>query len=128
MELNQDVPDEHFNCQEESNTLREEHTLSTSCKTNVWVLPLTLFTPPRSDKTKTISPPHLEIDFLIDSGATLKVFNNDTWNEIKEYKLQMKASAFALSAANNSKLKSHRTVKINLYPDVTEFRKASILH
>ena len=37
------------------------------------------------DHTKTVSPPHLEIDFLLDSGATLHVINNDTWNEIKEY-------------------------------------------
>ena len=28
--------------------------------------------------------PHLEMDFLIDSGVTLKVFNNNTCTEIKE--------------------------------------------
>ena len=37
------------------------------------------------DYKKTISPPHLEIDFLLDSGATLNVLNKDTWNELKEY-------------------------------------------
>ena len=42
--------------------------------------------------------------------------------EIKEYhKLQLKASTFVLSAANNSKLQSKGTVKLyTLYPDVTE--------
>ena len=27
--------------------------------------------------------PILEIDFLLDSGATLNLLNEDTWNEIK---------------------------------------------
>ena len=27
--------------------------------------------------------PMLEIDFLLDSGATLNLLNEDTWNEIK---------------------------------------------
>ena len=55
------------------------------------------------DQKKTISPPHLEIDFLLDSSATLIIINTDTWNEIKEYlKLQLKATIFVLSAAKNS--------------------------
>ena len=45
------------------------------------------------------------------------------WNEIKEYhKLQLKASTFVLSAANNSKLQSKGAVKLTLYPDVCESR------
>ena len=44
-------------------------------------------------------------------------------NEIKDYhKLQLKASTFVLSAAINSKLQSKGTVKLKLYPDVTESR------
>ena len=85
------------------------------------VLPLTMYTPQTPDPKRTISPTPLEIDFLLDSGATLNILNNETWNEIKEYhKLQLKASTFVLSAANYSKLQSNGTVKLNLYPDVTE--------
>ena len=80
-----------------------------------------MYTPQTPDPKRTISPPHLEIDFLLDSGATLNILNNETWNEIKEYhKLQLKASTFVLSAANNLKLQSNGTVKLNLYPDATE--------
>ena len=80
-----------------------------------------MYTPQTPEPKKTISPPHLEIDFLLNSGATFNILNNDTWNEIKEYhKLQLKASTFVLSAANNSKLQSNGTVKLTLYPDLTE--------
>ena len=47
---------------------------------------------------KTISPLHLELDFLLDTGATLNVLDNNTWNEIKVCnKLQLKASKHLLS-------------------------------
>ena len=53
----------------------------------------------------------------------LNILNNDTWNEIKEFhKLQLKASTFVLSAANNSNLQSNGAVKLKLYSDVTESR------
>ena len=104
LELNQDTQAEYFNCQEECNTLTEDYNLSTSCKSNIWVLPLTIYIHNKHLIIgNEISPPHLEIDFLLDSGATLNILNNDTWNDIKEYhKLQLKASTFVLSAANNS--------------------------
>ena len=44
LELNQDIQDEYFNCQEECNTLTEEYILSTSCRSNIWVLPLRIYT------------------------------------------------------------------------------------
>ena len=82
----------------------EEYFISTSYKSIIWVLPLTMYTQQTPDCTKTISPPYLEINFLLDSGAKHNISNNDTWKEIKEYqKLQLKASTFVLSAANNSK-------------------------
>ena len=82
-----------------------------------------MYTQQTPDHTKTISPPHLELEFLIDSGTTLNIFNNETWNEIKEYhKLQLKAATFVLSAANHFKLQSNSTIKLTLYPDVTESR------
>ena len=75
----------HLTIIEECNTLTEEYILFTSCKSNIWLLPLTIYIQQTPDHTKTIWPPHLEIDFLFDSGASLNVLNNDTWNEIKEY-------------------------------------------
>ena len=118
--LNQDIQDKCFVCQNKFYTLTEKYVLYISSKSNFWVLPLTIFTKQTLDHTKTISPPHLEINFL-DSGATFNVLNNDTWNEIKEYhKLQSKASIFVLSAANNSRFKPNGTVKPIFYPDVTE--------
>ena len=123
LDLSQDTQDEYFICQEEINTLTEKYILSTSCKNNIWELPLTIYTQQTLDHKKTISPPHLEIDFLLDSGATLNILNTDTWNEIKgHHNLQLKASIFVLSAANNSKLQSKGTVKLTLYLDVTESR------
>ena len=75
------------------------------------------------DHKKKIFPPHLETNFLLDSGATLNILNTDTRNEIKEYhKLQLKASTFVLSAAINSKVQSNGTIELTLYPDVTESR------
>ena len=87
------------------------------------VSPLAKYAQQTPDHTKTSPPPHLEIDFLIYSGATFIVLNNDTWNEIKKYqKSQSKTSTFVLSAANNSRLPSNWTVKLIFYPDVTKHR------
>ena len=48
---------------------------------------------------------------------------NKIRNEIKEdHRLQLKAPKFVLSAENNSKLQSNGTVKLILYPYVTEKR------
>ena len=44
LELNQDTSDEYFNSKEKCNTLTEEYILSTSCKSNICVLPLTMYT------------------------------------------------------------------------------------
>ena len=127
LELNQDIQDEYFNWRDECITLTEEYILLTSCKNNIWALPLTIYTQQTPDHTKAISPLHLEIDFLIDSGASLNVLNNDTWNEDKEYyKLQLKASTVVLSAANNSRLQSDGRIKLSLYPDVSESRTLKI--
>ena len=71
--LNQDNQGEYFNCQEKCNTLTEIYIFSTSCKSNIWVLPLTTYTQQTLDHKKTFSPPQLEIDLLLDSAATLNV-------------------------------------------------------
>ena len=44
-----------------------------------------MYTQQTPDHTRTEFPPHLEIDFELDSGATLNVLNNNTWNEINFY-------------------------------------------
>ena len=79
LELNQEIQDEYFKCQEECNLLTEKHNFSASCKSKIGALPLRLYTKESSDQTGTISPPHIEIDFLMDSGATLTVLNYDAW-------------------------------------------------
>ena len=77
LELNQDTQDEYFNCQYKCNTLTEAQILSTFFKNHMRILPLTIYTQQTPDHKKTISPPHLEIYFLLDSGATLQL--------VKEY-------------------------------------------
>ena len=42
---------------------------------------ITIYTHQKSDHAKTILPPHLEINFLIDSGGKFNVINNDIWIE-----------------------------------------------
>ena len=67
----------------------------------------------------TKQKPMLEIDFLLDSGATLNLLNEDTWNEIKYNNPEMildKANK-TLTAANNTKIDTFGTVTLNLTPD-----------
>ena len=67
----------------------------------------------------TKQKPMLEIDFLLDSGATLNLLNEDTWNEIKYNNPEMildKASK-TLTASNNTKIDTFGTVTLNLTPD-----------
>ena len=61
----------------------------------------------------------LEIDFLMDSGATLNLLNEDTWNEIK-YKnpeIQLEKANKTLTAANNTTIETYGTVQLPLTPD-----------
>ena len=67
LDLNRDKKDEYFNCQEGSNALTEFYILSTSCKTKIWKLLLTLYTLKTNGHNRRISPPHFELYFLIDS-------------------------------------------------------------
>ena len=99
LELNHNNQNDYFTCQKEFNTLTKEYILSISYKSNICVLALTKYTQQTPDHTKTIST-HLDIDFLLDSIA----------------------STFVLSAAINSRLQSNGTIKLTLYPDVSECR------
>ena len=60
--------------------------------------------------------PILEIDFLLDSGATLNLLNEDTWNELKNNipHLQLSKSVRTLTAANNTKIKTLGTINLNV--------------
>ena len=63
--------------------------------------------------------PILEIDFLLDSGATLNLLNDDTWNEIKYNNpdLRLEQANKTLTAANNTTIETFGTVTLNLTPD-----------
>ena len=63
--------------------------------------------------------PLLEIDFLLDSGATLNLLKEDTWNELKYNNphLQLTKSVRTLTAANNTKIKNLGTINLNVTPE-----------
>ena len=67
----------------------------------------------------TKQSPILEIDFLLDSGATLNFLNEDTWNEIKynNPNLCLEQSNKTLTAANNTTIETFGTVTLNLTPE-----------
>ena len=68
-------------------------------------------------KQKTI----LEIDFLLDSGATLSLLNEVTWNEIKYNNpdIHLERANKTSTAANNTTIETFGTVTLNLTPDRT---------
>ena len=73
----QEILDKFYNAKEDTcnsiiNTLESNPT---------WILPMYQCTKLEQDFTK--QKPLLAIDFLLDSGATLNLLNEDTWNQIK---------------------------------------------
>ena len=66
----------------------------------------------------TKQKPILEIDFLLDSGATLNLLNEDTWNELKDNNTHIKLtkSTRTLTAANNTKIQTLGAKNLNLTP------------
>ena len=67
----------------------------------------------------TKQKPILEIDFLLDSGATLNLLNEDTWNEIKynNPKIHLEKANKTLTAANNTTIEAFGKVTLTLTPD-----------
>ena len=67
----------------------------------------------------TKQKPILEIDFLLDSGATLNLLNEDTWNEIKynNPEIYLEQANRTVTAANNTTIETFGTVTLNLTPD-----------
>ena len=91
--------DKFYNAQEDTC-----NSINTSESNPTWILPMYQRTSLEIDFTK--QKPILEIDFLLDAGATLNLINEDTWNELK-YKnphLQLTESIQTLTAANNTKI------------------------
>ena len=78
----------------------------------------------------TKQKPILEIDFLLDSGATLNLLNEDTWNEIKynNPNICLEQSNKTLTAANNTTIETFGTVTLNLTPDKTSNNRNKIQH
>ena len=81
-----------------------------------WILPMYQYSNP--DQDFTTQKPILEIDFLLDSGATLNLINEDTWNEIKYNNpgIYREKANETLTEANNRKLETIGTVTLNLSP------------
>ena len=82
-----------------------------------WILPMYQCTSLETDFTK--QKPKREIDFLLDSGATLNLLNEDTWNELKYNNphLQLTKSIRTLTAANNTKIESLGTINLYVTPE-----------
>ena len=109
----QEILDKFYNANEDTcNTV-----INTLESNPTWILPMYQYQKFEQDFAK--QKPMLEIDFLLDSGATLNLLNEDTWNEIKYNNPEMildKASK-TLTAANNTKIDTFGTVTLNLTPD-----------
>ena len=67
----------------------------------------------------TKQKPILEIDLLLDSGATLNLLNEDTWNEIKynNPEINLEKANKTLTAAKNTTIETFGTVTLTLTPD-----------
>ena len=65
--------------------------------------------------------PILKNDFLLDSGATINLLNEDTWNEIKYNNpdIRLDQANKTLTAANKTTIETLGTVTLNLTPDKT---------
>ena len=80
----------------------------------------------------TKQKPILEIDFLLDSGATLNLLNEDTRNEIKnnnpDIRLEQANKNKTLTAANNRTIETIGSVTLNLTPDRTSNNRNKLQH
>ena len=109
----QEILDKFYNANEDTcNTL-----INTLESNPTWILPMYQCNKFEQDFTK--QKPILEIDFLLDSGATLNLLNEGTWNEIKynNPEIQLEKANKTLTAANNTTIETYGTVKLPLTPD-----------
>ena len=93
-----------------------------------WILPKYQCNKFEQDITK--QKPVLEIDFLLDSGATLNLLNEDTWNEIKynNSDIHLERTNKTLTAANNTTIETFGTITLNLTPDRISNNRNKIQH
>ena len=77
----------------------------------------------------TKQKPILEIDFLLESGATLNFLNEDTLNEIKynNPEIQLEKANKIFTAANNTNIETFGTVTLNLTPERTSKKTSTKL-
>ena len=109
----QEIIDKFYNANEDTcNTL-----INTLESNTTWILPM--YQCNKFEQEFTKQKPILEIDFLLDSGATLNLFNEDTWNEIKfnNPEIQLEKANKTLTAANNTTIETYGTVKLPLTPE-----------
>ena len=78
----------------------------------------------------TKQKPVSEIGFLLDSGATFNLLNEDTWNEIKYNNpdIHLKRANKTLTAANNTTKEAFGTITLNLTPDRISNNRNKIQH
>ena len=78
----------------------------------------------------TKQKPLLEINFLLDSGATLNPFNGDTWNEIKynNPEIHLEKASKTLTEANNTTIKTIGTITLNLTQRISNGRNKLYKH
>ena len=106
----QEILDKFYNANEDTcNTV-----INTLESNPTWILPMYQCNKFESNFTK--QKPILEIDFLLASGATLNLLNEDTWNEIKFNNPETHLEQ-ANKTANNTIIETFGTVTLNLTPD-----------
>ena len=78
----------------------------------------------------TKQKPILEIDFLLDSGATLNLINEDTWNEIQynNPEIHLERANKTLTAANNTTIETLGTITLNLTTDRVSNNRNKLQH
>ena len=110
----QEILDKFYHANEDTcNTV-----LNTLESNPTWILPMYQCNKIEQDFTKQRP---IEIDLLLDSGATLNLLNEDTWKE-KKYNnpdIRLEQANKTLTAANNTTIETFGTVKLNLTPDKT---------
>ena len=120
----QEILDKFYNANEDTC-----NTIVNALESNpTWILPMYQCNKFEQDFTK--QKPVLEIDFPLDSGATLNLLNEDTWNEIKynNSDIHLERANKTLTAANNTTIETFGTITLNLTPDRISNNRNKIQH
>ena len=120
----QEILDKFYNANEDTC-----NTIVNALESNpTWILPMYQFNKFERDFSK--QKPIIENDFLLDSGATLNLLNEDTWNEIKynNPEIHLERANKTLTAANNTTRETFGTIILNLTPDRISNNRNKIQH